>query len=338
MTLKSYTEQCLARQDLTAEEAAEALDIIMTGQATDVQVAGLLVALRAKGESVDELVGFARTMRHHSVHITVRDPAAVDVCGTGGDGRGTFNISTVAAFVIAGAGATVAKHGNRSVSSRSGSADVLSALGVNIQLTPPRVEACIEETGIGFLFAPLFHPAMKYAAKPRVELGMRTIFNLLGPMTNPAGVKRQLVGTYAMKVAEDLANAFRLLGSDHVCVVHSDDGMDEISLAGPTRVFETRHSMVVEQRAITPETFGFRLQSGAAAGGAAAQNAEIALAILRGEDLPSRDVVLLNAGMGLYIAGLARSAEEGVSAAREALASGRALDKVKALVEFSQRA
>jgi anthranilate phosphoribosyltransferase len=192
--MKQHIEKCLSGKHLTVDEASSALDTIMTGQATDSQIAGLLIALRAKGETVDELVGFARTMREHSVKVSIEDPDAIDMCGTGGDCSGTFNISTVASFVAAGAGVTVAKHGNRSVSSQSGSADVLTALGVNIQCSPETVQACINRIGIGFLFAPLYHPAMRYAAKPRTELGVRSIFNIVGPLTNPAGVKRQLIG------------------------------------------------------------------------------------------------------------------------------------------------
>ncbi len=194
--MKQYIEKCLAGDDLTVEEAGKALEFIMSGQASEAQIAGLLIALRAKCESVAELVGFARTMREHAVKIVVENPDAVDIVGTGGDGTGTFNVSTVAAFVVAGAGITVAKHGNRSVSSKCGSADLLSELGVNTQLSPAGVERCINETGIGFLFAPVFHPAMKHAAKPRAELGIRTIFNILGPLTNPAGVDRQVIGAF----------------------------------------------------------------------------------------------------------------------------------------------
>ncbi|HEX9006002.1 MAG TPA: anthranilate phosphoribosyltransferase, partial [Bacteroidota bacterium] len=238
MSIKAHMEKVLSGEHLSTDEAAAALETIMTGEATDVQIAGLLVALRANGESVDELVGFARTMRLHAVRVRLEDPDAIDMCGTGGDGRGTFNISTVASFVAAGAGVTVAKHGNRSVSSRSGSADVLAALGVNISLPPERVEACINEVGIGFLFAPLFHPAMKHAGKARAELATRTIFNMLGPLTNPAGVRRQLIGAYSARVAGQLACALQRLGALKACVVHSEDGMDEISAAAGTRMFE----------------------------------------------------------------------------------------------------
>ncbi|RPJ49585.1 MAG: anthranilate phosphoribosyltransferase, partial [Methanobacteriota archaeon] len=205
--MKTYIEKCLAGEHLSVDEASGALSMIMTGQATDSQIAGLLIALRAKGETVDELVGFARTMREHAVHVHIDDPDAIDMCGTGGDGLRTFNISTVSSFVVAGAGVTVAKHGNRSVSSQSGSADVLMALGVNIQCPPETVQACINRIGIGFFFAPLFHPAMKFAAKPRTELGVRSIFNMVGPLTNPAGVKRQLIGVYQLRITSLLAGA-----------------------------------------------------------------------------------------------------------------------------------
>ena len=256
MTMKQYIEKCLNGAHLTADEASDALDLIMTGQATDVQIAGLLIALRAKGETAEELVGFARTMRAKAVRLQLNDPNAIDMCGTGGDGRGTFNISTVASFVVAGAGVTVAKHGNRSVSSRSGSADLLGALGVNIQIPPERVRDCVNHAGIGFLFAPLFHPAMKFVGKARGELGVRTIFNMLGPITNPAGVRRQLVGTFRKDVASMLACALGQLSTQRACVVHSDDGLDEVTVSGETAVFETGEDGTVRSYVVSPGSFG----------------------------------------------------------------------------------
>ena len=244
--MKYYIEKCLHGEHLTTEEASRALEIIMSGSATDVQIAGLLVALRAKGETIDEIVGFAQTMRSKSVRISVDDSAAIDMCGTGGDGSGTFNISTVASFVAAGAGITVAKHGNKSVSSRCGSADVLVELGVKIDLTPEKAAESINSIGIGFLFAPMFHPSMKFAGKARTELGIQTIFNILGPLTNPAGVGRQLIGTFNKRTAEKLAHASHSLGSHHVCVVYSREGVDEVILSGTTSVHEMRRENPVE--------------------------------------------------------------------------------------------
>ena len=245
--MKKYIETCLAGKSLSETEAAEALELIMTGQVTDSQVAGLLVAIRSKGESVEELVGFARTMRRHAIPIRLDDPDAIDMCGTGGDGLGTANISTIASFVVAGAGVTVAKHGNRSVSSQTGSADLLAALGVNVQAPKDVVERCVNRLGIGFLFAPLFHPAMKHVASARKDLGFRTIFNMLGPITNPAGVRRQVIGTYNQTVASNVASALTRLDTGRASVVHSSDGMDEVSLSGSTTVFDVNGEKTVRR-------------------------------------------------------------------------------------------
>jgi anthranilate phosphoribosyltransferase len=334
--MKMYIEKCLTGQDLTESEASAALELIMTNQASDVQIAGLLIALRAKGETVEEIVGFARTMREHAVHITVDDSNAIDMCGTGGDGLGTFNISTVATLVAAGAGATVAKHGNRSVSSRSGSADLLAALGVNIQLPPEKVQQCVNTVGVGFLFAPMFHPAMKFAAKPRVELAVRTIFNMLGPITNPAGVQRQVVGAYALKVAGQLSRSLQKLGALKACVVHSDDGMDEVSIVSETTIFDVENGQPLRQRKVSAADFGLRQDSlDTALGGTIEQNAAIAMAILQGQPTPARKVVVANAGLGLYVAGKVADLKEGANLASESLESGRALQKLKDLVAFT---
>jgi len=338
MTMKQYIEKCLSGAGLTVDEASDALELIMTGQATDAQIAGLLIALRAKGETVDELVGFATTMRARAVHLQLHDPDAIDMCGTGGDGRGTFNISTVATFVVAGAGVTVAKHGNRSVSSRSGSADLLGALGVNIQIPPERVQDCINGVGLGFLFAPLFHPAMKFAAKPRVELGVRTIFNMLGPITNPAGVRRQLVGTYRQDVASTIACALGRLSTLRACVVHSEEGLDEVTASGETSVFETGPEGTVSSYRISPSSFGLQPQPvSSMAGGDAHENAVIAMAILRGQPVGGRHVVVSNAALGLFIAGKVASLHEAAAAAVESIDSGRALGALNKLIDFSNR-
>ena len=336
MPMKVYIEKCIAGEGLTTEEAAAALDLIMTNQATEAQIAGLIVALRAKGESVEEIVGFARTMREHAVKVEIDDPDAVDIVGTGGDGLGTFNISTVASFVAAGAGVTIAKHGNRAASSRTGSADLLTALGVNISAPPERVRQCINDVGIGFLFAPLFHPAMKAAAKPRSELGIKTIFNMVGPLTNPAGATRQLIGTYRDDVASKLARALRQLGTQRSCVVHGSDGIDEVALAGATRVYEVQGETDVREYAIGPDTFGLPSRPLAEIiGGDSADNATITRRVLGGEKGASRDVVLANAALGLYVAGKSASMTECRQRAEESIDSGQAMKTLERLIAFS---
>lgn len=332
--MKMHIEKCLAGEHLTIEEASNALSSIMMGQATDAQIAGILIALRAKGETVNELVGFARTMRDHGVKITIDDLNAIDMCGTGGDGLGTFNISTVASFVVAGAGVTVAKHGNRSVSSQSGSADVLAALGVNIQCSAETVQSCINRIGIGFLFAQLFHPAMKHAAKPRMELGVRSIFNMVGPLTNPAGVKRQLVGVYKPHVALLLAGALQKLGAEKACVVHSDDGLDEVTLSGGTIVHEVNGNEPLKEYRLHPQDFGFSHYSlESLRGGDKNNNAEITLDVLRGKKNPARDIVIANAALGIYIGGKAKTIIEGKQKAEESIDSGTALKKLQQLIQ-----
>ena len=336
--MKHYIEKCLAGEGLTVGEASGALELIMAGQATDAQIAGLLIALRARGETVDEVVGFARTMRERSIKVRVDDPDAIDIVGTGGDGLGTFNISTVASFVASGAGVTVAKHGNRSVSSQSGSADLLTALGVNIQLPPDRVQDSINRLGVGFLFAPMFHPAMKSAAKARSELGVRTIFNMVGPITNPANVKRQLVGAYSRDAAGILAGALRELQSDQSCVVHSDDGMDEVALSGETHVVEVRGYEALRSYALSAAQLGLESHPlGSARGGTKEDNAAIAMNVLHGARGPARDVVLANAAVGIYVGGKAKTPREGATMASASIDSRRALEKLRAFVEFTNR-
>lgn len=336
--MKTHIEKCLSGEHLTVEEASIALNTIMTGQATDSQIAGLLIALRAKGETIDELVGFARTMREHSVKVAIEDPDAIDMCGTGGDCSGTFNISTVASFVVAGAGVTVAKHGNRSVSSQSGSADVLTALGVNVQCSTETVQACINRIGIGFLFAPLYHPAMKYAAKPRMELGVRSIFNIVGPLTNPASVKRQLVGVYNPQVAPILAGALQKLGVDKACIVHSDDGMDEVTLSGGTKVYEVNNNEQQREYHLQPENFGFsKLKIDDLRGGDKNTNAAIAMNILKGDKSSARDVVVANAALGIFVSGKSKTILEGKQKAEESINSGNALEKLQKLIQYTDQ-
>jgi len=321
--------------DLTREEAAAVMEEIMTGQATPAQFGALVTGLRLKGETVAEIAGFATTMRRFASPVAPLRPV-VDTCGTGG-GSLTFNISTTAALVAAGAGASIAKHGNRSMTSQSGSADVLEALGVNLNLTPAQVTTCIEEAGFGFMFAPLFHPAMKFAAGPRREIGIRTVFNILGPLTNPAGAHAQVIGVAARPLVERMAEALALLGTHHALIVHGDDGVDEISICAPTQVAEVRDGQVRSYE-IEPETFGFRRASPDEVRGADAQtNAEITRAILAGESGARRSVVLLNAAAALVAGGLAPTFDDGVDRAARAIDSGAAAETLRRLVEVSRR-
>jgi anthranilate phosphoribosyltransferase len=322
------------RRDLTEEEAAGAMQAIFTGEATPAQLAAFLIALRLKGETVDEITGMARVMREHALHVTVEGPL-LDTCGTGGDGMGTFNVSTAAAFVAAGAGARVAKHGNRAMSSGCGSADVLEALGAKIDLTPEQVARCIEETGFGFMFAQAFHPAMKYAGPTRREIGVRTAFNILGPLTNPAGAQSQLLGVGRPEIAPLMAAALERLGSRHVLVVHSESGCDELTLDGPCHVTEmtagkSREYILRGAELGLPE-------SGAAAikGGTAEQNAAILASVLSGETGPYRDVVLFNAAAALVAAEIAKDPKDGLAFAVESIDSGAAKKRMDAFVELS---
>jgi anthranilate phosphoribosyltransferase len=323
------------REDLTTTEAANAMAAIMRGEAAPAQIAGLLVALVMKGERPAELVGFAQTMREQAVRVRATADAVVDTCGTGGDRSGTFNISTAAALVLAACGVPVAKHGNRSVSSRCGSADVLEALGVNVAASPATVERCLHEVGIAFFFAPTFHPAMRHAAQARRELGVRTAFNLLGPLTNPAGAKRQIVGVPRPEHTELLARALLLLGTERAWVVHGADGLDELSTTGYTKVSECRDG-TVHSFYVHPSDFGLPKSSlDTLRGGDASTNAALVRRVLDGESGPPRNVVLLNAGAALFIAGRVPSVQEGIERAGHAIDSGKARDVLKALVRVS---
>jgi anthranilate phosphoribosyltransferase len=322
-------------QSLSEQEAFSVASAIMAGQATPAQIAALLVALRVKGETTDEITGFAQAMRRGATPLPLPPEDLVDTCGTGGDGSGTFNISTVSAFVAAGAGCKVAKHGNRSISSRCGSADVLRALGVNIELPPETTARCIEQIGVGFLFAPLYHQSMKHAAGPRREIGVRSIFNILGPLANPAGAKRQLLGVFKRELTETLARVLQTLGSVHCLVVHGEDGLDEITLMGSTYVSELHDGHVRSYR-LTPEDLGLkRAKPEQLAGGEPEANARIALAVLGGKPGPTRDIVLLNAAAVIHVSGRAGSLPEGVKQAAESLDSGRALGALEALRDFA---
>jgi len=323
------------RADLSEKAAEEVMLEIMDGKATPSQIAAYLMGLRMKGETVDEIVGSARAMRSRAVRIRATDPLVVDTCGTGGDRANTFNISTTAAFVVAGSGLTVAKHGNRSVSSRSGSADVLVALGVCIDLPTERVEDCVNEVGIGFLFAPLFHGAMKHCAGPRQEMGVRTILNVLGPLTNPAGAVAQVVGVYDGKLTDTLAQVLVRLGSRHCFLVHGMDGLDEITLTDRTRVSEGKAG-VVSSYFIEPSEFGLaRVRPKELEGGTPEENARTTRDILQGRRGPKRDVVCLNAAPALVAGGKARTLQEGFELAGKVIDGGAAIDKLERLIAFT---
>jgi anthranilate phosphoribosyltransferase len=336
MEIKEMIRKITAGRDLTADEADAAASFLMEGKATDSQISALLVALHMKGETPDEIYGFARAMRRKAASVPLRENSVIDTCGTGGDGSGSFNVSTLSAIVAAAAGCRVAKHGNRSITSRCGSADLLQSLGVQIELNPEGIAACVEKTGIGFLFAPRLHPAMKYAAGPRKELGIRTIFNILGPLTNPAGARRQLIGVFHPALTKVVAQVLRNLGSEHVLVVHGEDGLDEMSLSGQTQVHELRDGRL-HGFTVTPEEMGFpRYRKEDFKGGDPDVNAEIARRVLGKEKNPCRDMVLLNAGAVIYVSGLADSIASGIGMAEDAIDSGKAGLKLDALVECSR--
>ncbi|MDE2088882.1 MAG: anthranilate phosphoribosyltransferase [Gammaproteobacteria bacterium] len=335
MDLPSAIRAVTERRNLSGEEMTAVMRAIMTGQATPAQIGGFLIGLRMKGETVEEIAAAAGVMRELADRVEVDDPGLVDIVGTGGDATGTFNISTAAAFVAAAAGARVAKHGNRSVSSRSGSADVLEAAGVRLDLTPPQVARCITEVGVGFMFAPRHHSAMKHAVGPRREMGVRTLFNLLGPLTNPAGAPQQLVGVFSVQWLEPLAEVLGRLGSRHVLVVHAEDGMDEISIGAPTQVAELKDGRL-SRYAITPEQFGLsRGEVSRLVVDRPEQSLAMVREVLDDKPGPARDIVVLNAGAALYAAGVAHNLQQGVDQARAAIASGAAREKLQALVRFT---
>lgn len=335
--IKEAIAKVVERIDLTESEAEEVMREIMEGEASPAQIASYMTGLRMKGESIAEVTGSARVMREKAVRVRVNDPLVVDTCGTGGDRLHTFNISTTVAFVVAGCGVTVAKHGGRSVSSSCGSADVLKALGIQIDLPPDRVEGCINEIGIGFLFAPLFHGAMKHAVAPRQETGIRTIFNLLGPLTNPAGATIQVLGVFSSIYTELLAQVLLNLGSQHCFVVHGSDGLDEITITGKSRISEAKGGRVLTYPL---EPKDFHLAGGSLrdlAGGDAETNAEVLLSILKGDEGPKREVVLMNAAPALVAAGRAKTLQEGVLLAEESIESGRAMTKLEQLREMTNK-
>ena len=324
------------RNNLSETEMSEMITEIFTGSITDAQIGAFMAALATKGETFEELAGAAKAMRRKALRIQVSSPTVVDTCGTGGDAAQTFNISTTTAFIVAGCGVTVAKHGNRSVSSKCGSADLLEAMGVKLDINPEIVEEAIEEIGIGFLYAPLYHGAMRYAAKARKEVGIRSIFNMLGPLTNPAGANCQLLGVYAPELTEMFAHALRLLGTKRAFVVHGHDGLDEISVCAPTRISELKDDLI-RTYDITPEHFfGSKANPKDLAGGDSEENADITRKILAGEKGPKRDVVVLNASAALVAAGKARDFNEGISLAKTSIDSGAAAAKLEKLARYTQ--
>jgi anthranilate phosphoribosyltransferase len=339
MNIKEALNRVVSQLDLSTAEMQDVMREIMTGQCTDAQVGAFLMGLRMKSETIDEIVGAAQLMRELAAPVQIDADHLVDTCGTGGDGMNIFNVSTAAAFVVAAAGGRVAKHGNRAVSGKSGSADLLEAAGVNLNLTPEQVARCVESVGVGFMFAPAHHGAMKYAIGPRRELGLRTIFNMLGPMTNPAGVRHQVLGVFSKALCRPLAEVLQRLGSEHVLVVHAQDGLDEISLAAPTFVAELKGG-VVSEYVIQPEDFGIKSQSLI---GLTVDDAEQSLTLIRdaltkrkGEQgQKAADMIVLNAGAALYAADLASSLKEGVQLAHDALHTGLGWEKLQELVSFT---
>ncbi len=338
MGIQQAIRKVSQRQDLTQTEAQAAMQDIMTGQATGAQIGGYLVGLRLKGETIDEIIGSARAMREVANRAPVRAANVIDTCGTGGDATNTFNISTTVAFVAAGAGIPVAKHGNRAVSSRSGSADVLAALGVNLDMTSDQAAHCVDEVGIGFLFAPAFHPAMKYAIGPRRELAVGTIFNILGPLTNPAGANRQVLGVFSRDLTDTLANVLKALGSQSVYVVHGAGGLDEFSTLGANHVSELCNG-AIHTYELDPSTIGLQpVTLEDLRGGGPDENAQITRDVLSGRGTAAqREIVMLNAAAAFVVGGVTDNLDDGLERAAQVLDSGKGLGRLEALAEFSQQ-
>ena len=336
MQIQHAIAHVVERKDLSRPQMQAVMQQIMTGECTDSQIGGLLVALRMKGETIDEITAAAEVMSSLASHVQIDAPNLIDIVGTGGDGISTFNVSTASSFVAAGAGCSVAKHGNRSVSSKSGSADLLEQAGANLNLESSQVAKVIESAGVGFMFAPMHHSAMRHAIGPRKEMAVRTIFNVLGPLTNPARVKRQVVGVFAKDLTDKLANVFMHLGSEHTLVVHSEDGMDEISICAPTNISEMRNGRV-NSYTIRPEDFG--LQLGTLKHIIVRDPAEslaVIEQVLAGQKSSARDIVVLNAGAGVYVSGLAGSLSDGISLAQASIDSGKALAAMQAYIIATQ--
>lgn len=332
ITMQQAIKAVTEKRDLTTQEMSDVMRLIMTGEATPAQVGGFLIGLRMKGESIDEIAAAAGVMRDLASKVEVDKDHLVDTCGTGGDSSGSFNISTASAIVVAAAGGKVAKHGNRSISSKSGSADVLETAGVNLEISPQQVASCVNEIGVGFMFAPLHHSAMKHAIGPRREMAVRTIFNVLGPLTNPAAAPNQVLGVFSKDLVEPLAHVLKQLGSNHVLVVHAEDGMDEISIATPTFVAELNDG-VITTYTIAPEDFAMsRAELEQIRASDSAHSLEIIKDIFNNTDGPAKDIVCLNAGAAIYAADLAESLAEGVKKAQDVIASGAAADKLEQLI------
>lgn len=337
MEFQDAIKKIIENQPLTSEEMAQAMHIMMSGQATPAQIGGFLVGLRMRGETVTEISAATSVMRELSTKVKVSPEHLVDTCGTGGDASGTFNISTTSAFIAAAAGARVAKHGNRSISSKSGSADVLEAAGINLNVTPEQVAQCINELGVGFLFAQKHHSAMGHASAPRRELGIRTIFNLLGPMANPANAPNQVLGVFGKQWVRPMAEVLQTLDSHHVMVVHAEDGLDEISIASPTFVAELKDGAIREY-SIRPEDFGLNSASlDSIRVGTALESLAMLQNVLAGQTGTARDIVCLNAGAAIYVAGLADSHAEGIRKAQQAIDSGAAAQRLQQLIELTNR-
>jgi anthranilate phosphoribosyltransferase len=333
---KENLSKIVKREDLNEEQMSQMITEIFSGNITDAQIAAMMAALATKGETFEELAGAARAMRRKALRIQTSTSTVVDTCGTGGDGAHTFNISTTTSFVVAACGVTVAKHGNRSVSSQCGSADLLEALGVKLDTAPEIVEEAVHEIGIGFLFAPLYHGAMRFAAKARKEVGLRSIFNMLGPLTNPAGANCQLLGVYAPELTEMFAHALQLLGAKRAFVVHGHDGLDEISVCAPTRVSELKDGFIRTYDISPEQYFGEQAEPADLLGGNPEENAQITRNILNGEKGPKRNVVLINAAAALVAAGQAEDLKQGIQMAETAIDDGTAAKKMEALIKYSQ--
>jgi anthranilate phosphoribosyltransferase len=335
MIIQQALNKLLDKQDLTSVEMQGVMGIIMSGGATDAQIGGFLIALRCKGESVDEIAAAAKVMRDLATKVPISGKHVIDTCGTGGDGANTFNISTCCAFVVAAAGGKVAKHGNRSVSSSSGSADVLEVAGVNLGLSAEQVAQCVNDIGVGFLFAPKHHSAMKHAIGPRKEMGVRTLFNLLGPLSNPAKTVNQLIGVFSPEWVEPLAQVLKKLGSEHVVIVNAEDGLDEISIASATHIAELKDGIISSYQ-ITPEQFGFNRTS---LDSLAVDGSESSLAMLKSvlnnESGTAKDIVILNAGAAIYAANLVTTLDAGMDSARQAIETGAALEKFNQLIAYT---
>ncbi len=333
LAIKTVIEKC----DLDQENMTAVMRTIMSGEATPAQIGGFLVGLRMKGETVEEIASAAQVMRDLAERVVIDASPLVDTCGTGGDGASTFNISTASAFVVAAAGGYVAKHGNRSISSKSGSADVLEAAGVKLDLSPQQVADCVKTLGVGFMFAPMHHGAMKHAIGPRREMGVRTLFNVLGPLTNPAGAPNQVLGVFSRSLVEPMARVLKKLGSHHVLVVHAEDGMDEVSIQGKTHVAELKNGQVTTY-SVSPGDFGLPESDTA---GLAVESAQESLAVIKrvlsGQGGPEKDIVVMNAGAAIYAADLAESWAQGVTKAQAAISEGVAMDKFRQFIAYTNK-